>query len=279
MYARHHFMYFPQVHDTIKTLRLQILSGRFTHCGPTWRYRGVNSPFARLYLVTGGEGRVRHSGRSYRLVPRSLTVTPAHTTAEYSCKKAMDLHWVHFNASVSGTAAFFDLFDHRQTMVDDPSEAARVFRRMLTCHARSDTASRLEADGSLRILLAHFLRGHEAVRLEERSRALARFEPVLRYIQEHLDEQLDTPRLAALLHLQPTYFANLFSRHMGVAPAAYVRRRRVERVRERLWYSRDTLATLADELGFSDAFHLSKTFKNLTGMSPRQFRMQDREAV
>ena len=36
------------------------------------------------------------------------------------------------------------------------------------------------------------------------------------------------------------------------------------------------LEEVARELGFSDAFHLSKTFKRYTGMSPREFRKSER---
>ena len=32
------------------------------------------------------------------------------------------------------------------------------------------------------------------------------------------------------------------------------------------------LQDIAEELGFTDAFHFSKTFKRLSGKSPREFR-------
>jgi AraC-like DNA-binding protein len=33
-----------------------------------------------------------------------------------------------------------------------------------------------------------------------------------------------------------------------------------------------SLAQIAGETGFADAFHLSRAFKQVTGVSPRQFR-------
>jgi AraC-like DNA-binding protein len=39
-----------------------------------------------------------------------------------------------------------------------------------------------------------------------------------------------------------------------------------------LWQTDQTVGEIADTLGFSDSFHLSKSFKRLTGLTPTEFR-------
>jgi AraC family transcriptional regulator len=47
---------------------------------------------------------------------------------------------------------------------------------------------------------------------------------------------------------------------------------RIDRVKALLLESRLSLATIADETGFSDQSHMSKVFRKLTGSTPRLFR-------
>jgi len=78
--------------------------------------------------------------------------------------------------------------------------------------------------------------------------------------------------MAGVCHLERTYFSRLFLNHMGIKPSDYIMRRRIERAKQRLWTTEEPLRAIAESLGFSDAFHLSKSFKRIAGMSPRDFR-------
>jgi AraC-like DNA-binding protein len=49
----------------------------------------------------------------------------------------------------------------------------------------------------------------------------------------------------------------------------------VERAQRMLLESDATLQAIADRLSFTDAFHLSKTFKRIVGVSPSEFRSAD----
>jgi AraC-like DNA-binding protein len=49
-------------------------------------------------------------------------------------------------------------------------------------------------------------------------------------------------------------------------------RRRAERAKACLWGTEAPLRAIAESLGFSDAFHFSKCFKRMTGVTPTDFR-------
>ena len=53
---------------------------------------------------------------------------------------------------------------------------------------------------------------------------------------------------------------------------AYVSRIRVEAAKEMLLESPLSIAEIAARTGFQDGFYFSKKFKQLTGMTPRQYR-------
>jgi transcriptional regulator GlxA family with amidase domain len=78
--------------------------------------------------------------------------------------------------------------------------------------------------------------------------------------------------IAAAVGMSVSGFAHNYKRQTGLSPMAMLRRMRVEAVKSHLMRERLTLEQIANETGFADAFHLSRTFKEVTGVSPRQFR-------
>jgi AraC-like DNA-binding protein len=65
-------------------------------------------------------------------------------------------------------------------------------------------------------------------------------------------------------------FRKKFTDIAGEPPARYAMARRIERARQLLARHRFTNKELAEMLGFHDEFHFAKTFKKLTGKTPRQ---------
>jgi len=49
----------------------------------------------------------------------------------------------------------------------------------------------------------------------------------------------------------------------------------MQKARALLSSSNDNIETIAEAVGYSDAFSFSKVFKRITGVPPRDFRVQD----
>jgi AraC-like DNA-binding protein len=73
-------------------------------------------------------------------------------------------------------------------------------------------------------------------------------------------------------------FRKKFANLAGEPPARYALMRRIERARQLLARHRFTNKELAEMLGFHDEFHFAKTFKKLTGKTPRQAAMSPPDA-
>ncbi len=80
---------------------------------------------------------------------------------------------------------------------------------------------------------------------------------------------LSMPAIARRAGLSDDGFRRAFRRAVGETPAAFRRRCRLEAVGRLLVRQELTLSQIADATGFSDAFHLSKVWKQTTGSSPR----------
>lgn len=65
--------------------------------------------------------------------------------------------------------------------------------------------------------------------------------------------------------------SRLFSAHEGRTIEKYQMAQRVEWVKELLGYGQMTISEIADSTGYSSVAHLSRQFKNITGMTPTEY--------
>lgn len=87
-------------------------------------------------------------------------------------------------------------------------------------------------------------------------------------------ESVDWDEIAEQFDMSYENFRKKFARLAGVPPAKYRMRRVMERASELMHQSRLTLKEIAARCGFCNEFHFSRRFKQLVGLSPREFRRQ-----
>jgi len=92
------------------------------------------------------------------------------------------------------------------------------------------------------------------------------------YIEANLASKLETKELASVVASSRSHFSRAFKQSVGLSPMEYVGVRRVERAKVMIGSTRERLAEVAIACGFADQAHLSRRFRDLTGMSPGQWR-------
>lgn len=97
---------------------------------------------------------------------------------------------------------------------------------------------------------------------------------VIDYMQANLAEDISILDLAMLTGMSESYFSRCFKRSMGVAPYRYLMQQRVERAKHLLEQRAMTIRTIALECGFSNQTHLTKVFRQRTGVTPKTYQKQ-----
>lgn len=95
------------------------------------------------------------------------------------------------------------------------------------------------------------------------------------YLSFHLAEPLYVADLARRAHLSPSRFSTIFRQQFGLAPHQYLMRLRIAQSKDMLQRTDLPLQRVADDCGFSDIHHFSKTFKRVIGLTPGQYRTGD----
>ena len=85
-------------------------------------------------------------------------------------------------------------------------------------------------------------------------------------------EPLDVPTLAAIAHLSASQFGRVFKDVYGETPHRYLQRRRVERAMTLLRQTDRPITDVAWDVGFASLGTFSRTFSNIVGCSPTEFR-------
>ena len=113
---------------------------------------------------------------------------------------------------------------------------------------------------------AQFSRFLEAERRDDRLGALQL------WILDHMEEDLPLERLASAASMSPRHFSRRFKAELGVTPAAYVGRLRLEEARRRLESGASSLKDVARTCGFADEQNLRRAFRRHVGVAPREYR-------
>lgn len=94
----------------------------------------------------------------------------------------------------------------------------------------------------------------------------------LAHVRRLLEQGRSAQQVAAAVHLSYAAFRKRFTQWAGVSPTRYQARRLIDRACELIHTGGLTDKQIAAELGFYDASHFSRRFKEVTGRSPRAYR-------
>ncbi len=96
---------------------------------------------------------------------------------------------------------------------------------------------------------------------------------VLDYIHDHLEQDIKLADLAKLLGMSQFHFSHLFKQAIGIAPYQYLLKQRIERAKQLLKQTDQSVMEIAFSCGFSSHSHLSKQFRQITGLTPTAYRV------
>ncbi|MGG6237474.1 helix-turn-helix domain-containing protein [Nodosilinea sp. AN01ver1] len=150
--------------------------------------------------------------------------------------------------------------------------------RMLQAELRQAAAgSRLYVDSLANVLAVHLLRQHATARspLPTYPGGLPprQLRQVLDYLDAHLATEITLATLAELVDISPFHFSRLFKQSLGVSPYQYLLQQRIERAKRLLKQTDQPITTIALACGFNSHSHLGRKFRQLTGMTPKTFRL------
>lgn len=126
---------------------------------------------------------------------------------------------------------------------------------------RTGSLSRAEASDTRTKLLSLFIPPAPQPAIDPR------VQKVMQFIAAHPMQHPDTQQLADMAGLSPSRLQHLFSDHTGMPIRRYLLWQRIRCVLEAV-HGGVNLTEAAHEAGFADSAHFSRTFRDMTGITP-----------
>lgn len=106
----------------------------------------------------------------------------------------------------------------------------------------------------------------------KRKEDLSVINKVIEHIDINLSSEIRLGDLAAIAHMNNSYFSTFFKKYMGISPLEYVIKKRLNRAVELITSTNKTILEIACLCGFNNTTSFNKAFRKFIGKVPTDFR-------
>ncbi len=99
---------------------------------------------------------------------------------------------------------------------------------------------------------------------------------VLAYVYDNFTGHISRNEAAAIMHVSPEYFSNVFHKHMGVSFQEYLLNLRLDFAKRLLYTEGITVSDATYASGFNSVTYFSRVFTRRFGTPPGKFALQNR---
>jgi len=235
----------------------------------------VDRPHGRpdwLFMLFYDAVRVGTSPQAPRCQPLTLMVWPPGTYQYYGRRRGRWTHsWIHCEGRfIPRIVRTLGLPIAQPIAGVDPSMTERCLLALL-----EELTGAAPADPTIvRNLIENWLRRlrREIDAADQPPAVPDRFLDAQRYLQARYDQPLRLEDLADQLAMSVPHACSQFKRYFGVSPMQYVIRLRLHHAEYLLADRNLSIAQIARQVGYDDAYHFSKLFKKHMGDSPTAVR-------
>jgi YesN/AraC family two-component response regulator len=93
--------------------------------------------------------------------------------------------------------------------------------------------------------------------------------------QNYADTALSRQKLAQVINVSPQHLDRIFREELNLSVTKYLNRFRIQRAKELLLRTPDSITTIALRVGYNDAAYFNRVFRELANQSPGAYRKHD----
>ncbi|KRK89588.1 helix-turn-helix domain-containing protein [Lentilactobacillus sunkii] len=242
-------------------------------------------PECELMLILDGDGEFIYNGRTYPAQPGSLFIIKPNIPHRIDMmnSKSHTRIVIEFDGNYTDTKmkeligfGTFDFFDKFTGVYQLPSSILQNIQRTMTVIVDEQINKR---PGYLEMIVCKlcqlFLQINRDVKSDRNRKASSPEQLVqtaIEYIEEHPAVSLSLADISKELFVTREYLSRMFKKYKNTTVQKYINLSKSRTAKELLNSTEDSIAKIADELGFQSTSYFSTVFKNETGMSPRKYR-------
>ena len=271
--------------DNLKLILLNI--GGSVHNGD-WNWKGISSPFIRLFYVRQGYAKINFSNYTQILRPNHLYLIPAFALHSYECDTYFSHIYIHIYEKqsvleelnfpfeieanpndLSVVNRLLEINKGRELKQFDPKtyDNPPTLLQNIAEEAQQPEYKALETKGILLQLLSRFWQ--YATPKSEVSDA--RIIKVLNFIRKNIHSSLKISQLSGMCNLTEDHFIRLFKKEMQCTPIRYINKKKIEKAQLMLIVENIPIKDIAYGLSFENISYFNRLFKQITQYTPTQY--------
>ncbi|MGE5295771.1 MAG: AraC family transcriptional regulator [Solirubrobacterales bacterium] len=251
-----------------------VVCGGCEHCRPGYRIDRSDFPFHSIEFVARGKGTLTLAGQRHSLVPgRVFSYGPG---IPHIITTDEDAPLVKYFVDFKGPGVEKMLHRYGPSpgtamQVASPEAILRIFDDLI---GNGQTDSRYSPLLCATIVQQLVLKIAETAATQETraSAAFSTYQNCRDFIRRNCLTVHSLDQIAGQCRIDAAYLCRLFRRFDDQSPYQYLLRLKMTAAAQRLHVPDARVKEIAYELGFRDAFHFSRAFKKVFGMSPDAFR-------
>lgn len=228
-----------------------------------------------IYCIKG-KGWISEGGRRIAVKANQYFVIPPEVPHSYASDDIdpWSIYWVHFAGKLA--AFFYDTLGSPKTI--SPSNLDRIEDRIQFFYEiirNLEMGYALENLQYSNVCLLHLLSSFKYISQFRQIQKMTNEDVVaasISYMKQNLDKKQALENLAAESRLSVSQYSLLFRKKTGRSPMDYFTNLKIQRACQLLDNSTLRIGEIAARVGYGDPFHFSRIFKQLMGMSPKNYR-------
>lgn len=158
----------------------------------------------------------------------------------------------------------------------DKDLALNYFNQLINEIEKKDFNYEIICKSILTLFITHIIRNTSSLLFVEESQEKLNLEcvKIKNYIDAHYSQNITLDFLSDLSYMNKFHLVHTFTKQIGVSPINYVIKKRIEEAKNLLATTGYSIRDISSIVGFSNSSYFSQMFKKVSGMSPKNYRLE-----
>ncbi len=224
--------------------------------------RRINRPHWAIILKYEGETIYKNKNKTYISNAENMIILPKGSSYEWQCTKPGRYYTIEFDCDTTCEEIF-------SLPINSHEKILQLYKDGEYKKTTNKPIYKLELlKTAYSILLLLLKEKHPSyTSLSKRQK----IKPAIDFLIKNYTHSIKNDDLAKLTGFSTIYFRKIFTECFGISPITYLHKLRIKKAKEILRSDYESIADIAESLGYPDVYDFSRTFKKHVGISPIQY--------
>lgn len=245
-------------------------------CDPSHAYGPTARTEYLLHYILDGEGTFSANGKTWKLGKHQIFLICPGVETYYKAdeKKPWKYLWVGFSGAKAKTyLEYANLGADRLIGSYENAEFLLTYVKSMLDASKLTSANELKREGYLFLFLAALMERNGEVKGKGHDYSFRIYvEHALEFIEHNYRKEIRVTDIAEYIGVTRNYLSACFQKTLNLSPQQYLIQYRMEKAKDLLKTTNDSINSIATKVGYEDALAFSRIFRQTYKISPKALR-------